>query len=419
MGVYTSRRGGSHRRRGIVVPVVAATLVVLVGFVVLSVDVGHIYNSRTDMQNAVDSGALAGASGLPEGTSVVYARTTEYAGRNAVAGTPVAAGELTVVIGNWEASRGEFFPLTGAETVSPNAVRVVGRRNGVPLYFAPIFGVSTTSIQRSAISTVGSGKCLGIWGLEGITGDGNLLTDSYISEDGGYGGGNVHPNGDICSNQDIFLNGSVGIHGDAMFGEGYTLETSGNAYEIWGVVDDHCCDPVAPPIDMVAASNTNDNNLIGLTDDGSLDPFALGPWDFLVEGNSGRNLTLNGGSYYFTSASLGGQATVTVTGVDGPTVIFLDGPGDFSGGGLINLTQEPANLIIYSTGATLVVSGNAGFYGAVIAPNAIVQLTGTSDFYGTIMARILDIDGTADVHVDETLVENLFGPDAVAPVLVD
>lgn len=419
MGVYTSRRGGSHRHRGIVVPVVLTTLVVLAGFVVLSVDVGHIYNSRTDMQNAVDSGALAGASGLPDGVDVVYARATEYAGRNAVAGTPVAGGELTLVIGNWEGSRGEFFPLTGGEPTSPNAVRVLGTRNGLPLYFAPIFGVSTTTIARSAISTVGSGKCLGIWGLEGITGDGNILTDSYISDDGAYGGTNVHPNGDICSNQDIILNGSVEIHGDAMFGEGYTLDTSGNAYSIWGVIDDHCCDAVAPAIDMVAASITNDNNLIGLTDDGRLDPFALGPWDFLVEGNAGRNLTLNGGTYYFTSASIGGQATVTVTGVDGPTVIFVDGPADFSGGGLINLTQDPSNLIIYSTGATLVLDGNAGFYGAVIAPNATVELTGTGDFYGTIMARILDIDGTADIHVDETLVENLFGLDAVAPVLVD
>ncbi len=401
------------RRRGSVVPLIAISLVMLLSFVALALDAGYIYVSRAQMQRAVDASALAGASALVEGENPATERALDAAGRNAVGGAPVSEQEATVIIGSWEWEARTFYPASGGDPLPPNAVRVIGARPGVPLFFAPVMGIHTTDVIKDATALVGSGICAGIWGLEGISARGNVFTDSYDSQVGSYGGDNVRPNGDLCSCQDIDLRGSVEIRGDVMYGEGYSLWTSGGAYEIWGIVAEHRCGDLVPDFDMDEAAVNNDNGTIGLTDRGR-DPFGGSPWDLNL--TSTDNLTLAGGRYYFTSARMAGQATLTIAG---PSTVYVDGSGVFTGGGVTNPGQNPADLIMYSTGAELSLRGNAGFYGAVIAPTTDVELVGTDDFYGTIVARTVDMNGTADIHVDESLVEALFGLDPIAPILAE
>jgi hypothetical protein len=410
MGSFLSR---PRPRRAVAFAFVVISLVMLLSFVALAVDAGYIYVSRSQMQWAADAAALAGASMLEEGETHVRARAVECAESNKVAGSHVTDQEVTVTIGNWEWSDRAFSPATGAEVITPNAVRVEGVRTDVPLFLAPVMGIDTTDLNRDATALVGSGVCAGIWGLEGVTGDGTILTDSYDSQEGGYGAGPIYPNGDICSCQGVALAGDVEIRGDVMHGEGHSVTTSGSAYSIWGVVAEHQCGAVVPPFDMADAAIHNDNLTIGLTDRGH-DPFGGSPWDLVVTGND--NLTLMGGKYYFTSAVIDGRATLTIAG---PTTIYLSGPSEFTGNGVTNLSQDPADLIIYSTGATMALSGTAGFYGAVIAPATDIELVGTGDYYGTILGRTLDMDGTAVIHVDESLVSQLFGLEAVSPVLVE
>ncbi|MCH7527671.1 MAG: hypothetical protein IID39_09560, partial [Planctomycetes bacterium] len=190
----------------------AVLLVVLLGMAAMSVDIGFIYNSKAEMQVAVDAAALAGASGLVDGAGVPEGRARDYAARHVVAGEPVneaADMHVSVTIGNWEGLAGDFFPADEDEFVTPNAVRVDGRRDNLPLYFARVLGIDSSDIQRDAVAVLGGGRCLGIWGLQGVFGDGDIYTDSYDSRNGAYGGGNVHPNGDICSSQQIELRGSV------------------------------------------------------------------------------------------------------------------------------------------------------------------------------------------------------------------
>ena len=57
-------RRNSPRRRGAVAVQVSVMLVVLTGFAALTVDVGTLYNTRTDLQLAADSAAMAAASAL-------------------------------------------------------------------------------------------------------------------------------------------------------------------------------------------------------------------------------------------------------------------------------------------------------------------------------------------------------------------
>ena len=59
-------------RRGATIVFVALAMVVLLSFAALAIDVGYLYVVRNELQNAADSGALAGAQVLynDEGTSI-------------------------------------------------------------------------------------------------------------------------------------------------------------------------------------------------------------------------------------------------------------------------------------------------------------------------------------------------------------
>ncbi len=416
------------RRRGVVAAYVAVLATVLLAFAALAVDVGYICETATQMQTCVDSSALAGASALLDGPTAPVTRATDYASRNIVAGSPVTAGELTLTRGMWDGITRTFAPLDGSEPTAPNALRVVGAKTGLPLHFATIVGVGSTGMSRGAIALVGSGRCSGIWALAGIHGAGDLLTDSYDSRDGAYGGTNVHPNGDICSNTDIDLDGSVSIYGDAMYGGGYSLNASGNAYEVWGVIDDHCCPADVPDFgaDMAAAAVTNDNAAIGTHPD---DNCNNGPWG---DPSVPWNLSVNGGcrllhlgnpdgvtpvTYYFDSIAVSGNGPKI--NVVGPTTIYINGGvADFGGGGIFNVSLDPTNLVIYSTGPEVRFRGNSDFYGAVVAPNADILLEGTTNYYGALLGQTVDIRGNSGIHIDEALVERVFGVDSISTILV-
>jgi len=67
----------------------------------------------------------------------------------------------------------------------------------------------------------------------------------------------------------------------------------------------------------------------------------------------------------------------------------------------------------------LTFSGSAAFYGAVIAPNAVVTFTGNSQIYGTVLARSVVLSGNAEIHVDTGLANDIFGVGLEAAVLVE
>lgn len=401
------------RRRALVAVLVCVLTTVLIGFLSLTIDVGYMYATNMEMQATVDSSALAGATAAPEDTYVAVDRAIAAGTNNAVAGTFVRSSELQVQIGYWNGATLAFTLPVGGELAAPNAARVVGGRNEVPLFFAGIFGIANTDVLRGATAIYGGGRCAGIWGLNGIDGDGSLTTDSYDAAAEAYGAGNVFLNGDICSDTGIDVDGNVTIGGDAMFGDGFALTTSGNAYSILGVVTEQRESVAIPPFDMADAAVNNDNATIGLTTVHNRDPFDGTMWDFAVTGND--NLTIPPRTYYMTSAELTGQATITITG---PTVFFISGPATFTGGGLVNVSQNPRDLIIYSTGPTLTIDGSAGFYGSIIAPTTTVTFTGNSQIYGAVMAGFLELAGDTQIHVDSDAVRDLFGVGPEAPVLV-
>jgi len=220
----------------------------------------------------------------------------------------------------------------------------------------------------------GAGQCAGIWGLDGITIDGDVVTDSYVTSAGSYGAGNIRPNGDVCSCRDIVTNGGITVRGDAMYGEGYDFTPYGSSYEVTGLIDDHRCDLPDLSIDWEAVEATNDNADIPNTYR-NRSPYR-GFGHLYVTGND--HLTLPPGTFYFSSALVDGQAYIEVTG---PTTMYIEGNATLTGGGVINITQDPHNLTIYAYGPLVDMTGGAAFYGSLIAPTATVHTHGDYEGY--------------------------------------
>lgn len=152
---------GCARRRGAVVVLVAVCMIVLLGFAALTVDVGLMYNARTDLQRSADSAALAAAAVLseydlenPEGEALTTAK--EFVKLNPVLGKTVTVETQDVSFLRSRLSGGQytFHPID----FQPDAVRVNVRLsedspNGpLGLFFAGIFGRNNTSVSASAVA---------------------------------------------------------------------------------------------------------------------------------------------------------------------------------------------------------------------------------------------------------------------------
>lgn len=398
--------------RGTVSVQTAMSVGFLAGFAALAIDTGRMFTLRGEMQRSVDASALAGAGRLEAGQSAVHAAAYGLAAGNDVNLEGLIQSEATITIGRWDGLNRLFSPsgyTSGGPT--PNAVKVDGYRAGIPLYLAPMFGTKATRVGRRGTAIMGGGKCAGVWGLEGVRTHGDIYTDSYNSNEGDYGVGEIYPNGDLCSCQGVNVMGNVEINGDVMYDEGYSVDISGSTYTITGVVDDFGCTITPPPFDIDAAHANNDNDTL-VTESGR-DPIRghssqLMLTDFEV-------LRMNAGVYYFSSVSVVGQARIEVLG---PVEIYIAGNATFGGGGIVNVLHDPAALTIYSTGTDLKLAGGNNLYGSVVAPDADVTVLGGGTIYGTMFGRTVEIGGDAFIHVDESVLLDLYNINPRTPILV-
>lgn len=388
-------------RRGAVAVMTAVTVVVLLMFATLAVDLGFVRAVCGDMQNTADSGALAGASALYDAGQAKLA-DPEQARERALHVIELmqksqgfsAMEDQIVEVGSWNPSTKTFTPMEESGTDRPFAVRVVSIRNKTPLFFAAVMGKSSTDVNREAISQ-GSGRCKGIWGLRGIRVNGSLVTDSYESDDGAYDPATAGDEGDLCSGRSLRISGAAEINGDAMAGMGHIVEINGSAAEITGFTSSNTGDVTGPTADLGSMPYVNDNSKIGLTNGGR------SPWrNGGLYVNANDNITLPPGNYYFNSITLRSGATITTSG---ETHIYVGGIVDAAGGGVVNKTGNPHNLSITSAGKAFEVGGTFDFYGSVLAPNADVVVHGDAQWYGALIGGTVWMRGNAEFHVDESI----------------
>lgn len=120
---------------GSVMILTTLSIAALLGFAALAIDVGAMYTAKNQLQAAVDSAALAGASGLIVDVPTATTRAIQYASMNNCINQPVN-------------------PVTVTFPIANQRIRVAANRN-INLYFARVFGMNTALITASAEAEIG------------------------------------------------------------------------------------------------------------------------------------------------------------------------------------------------------------------------------------------------------------------------
>lgn len=286
---------------------------------------------------------------------------------------------------------------TYTSTVSDDPLPgVVDRKQVVSFGYVPNSAVPNKAMAQVQVTVHrGSPFKFAMFGIDSVDLDDLVLVDSYDSTQGDYDPSASRSQGHIYSNGDITLDMENIVKGNAWAGGTVTYDptTMITGERIPGV----------PPTTFVSvdtsyqSSNSNDT---GISPSGAYDS---GTHDLNVV----NKVTLDPGTYYFNRIDLQNGGTLEISG---PVTIYMTGPLHAFGGGTINTSKNPANLLIFSSAsgsnAIELDSGTGEFYGAVYALNGEFDIdTSHWKFYGSVMAKWVDIDDDVKVHYDEALAQ--------------
>jgi hypothetical protein len=129
-----------REEKGAVAVMVAVSMIVLIGMLVLTVDMGRLWVARRRLSTAADAAALAAAQrcALGEGSAAATAAGTATAGKN-------QAGDYTFTI----TSQCDHLSEAGYKFVTAHGDR------DVSLFFAPIFGIDSLPANAEATAQWG------------------------------------------------------------------------------------------------------------------------------------------------------------------------------------------------------------------------------------------------------------------------
>lgn len=391
-----------RHRRGNIALTVALSLVAVLGFGALVVDIGWMQYAGQQLQIGVDAAAVAGASGLRTDVDTVVARASGLAAYHTAGGSPVAVSAADVEIGTWDAEHDHFVALAPGEIASADAVRVTGTVADLSAFLSPVLGVTGLSVTRSAVAgirEVGPVQCVILADDIAIV-TGSVEIDAYSSAEGSYALTRSE-NAGVCSNGDLSLGGSSELYGSAWAGPDGELDQGGSAL-VTGRTD-HLEEPLPmPEVDCAAAKARNENASIASY---------LSGYNF--KAGSKDELTLYEGVYYVHDLTVSAGAQITIDG--DVTICAESGKVQLNGDALINTSKDPSTFTLsVADDSAVTLNGTSTFYGSVLAPKSTqVKLNGTFDYYGILVASEVTLLGNFDFHGDLSLAE-----ESVAPVMV-
>src|SRR3984893_12192304 len=166
-------------REGVILVLRALLLVVILGMASFSIDIGYMIYVESELQNATDASALAGAAALMQPylqywypnqsasaqaiilTNAIASATSEaqrLAGLNKAGDVSSLTAKASDVVSGFLDAQNSFSP-TPPDSRFPNSVQVTLRRDNqantpVSLFFAPIFGMTSANLTATARATI-------------------------------------------------------------------------------------------------------------------------------------------------------------------------------------------------------------------------------------------------------------------------
>jgi len=366
--------------RGAVAPITIVMLVAFFALLAIVTDLGHLMLVRSQLQNAADAGALAGAGALSPYTSSGTPNWTQ--GQNAAIATVQAnkadiqnLSTATVQPGVWDTTALAFSPSTGTTLDSTHvaAVKVTVQKNAtsngpVHLTFGQIFGISTVNVAAHATAilvgaggpfnyTIFSNQNLSITGLEWI-------------------------NGSIHSNNELSILGLAGITGAA---EGYT-EVSLTGFGALGSI-------------ATGPNGTIDDNglFFGPKSYNAPDITPMPDFSSQIASTAATTITPPSGTYtqsndLHLSGNIYVNGNVILNGATHDTGAILasgnitvNGVANISGSGQVFLYSANGNITI--SGADIIGFGHGSSSAILYAPNGTISITGLDAINGAIIGN--------------------------------
>jgi len=335
-----------------------------------------------------------------------------------------ADGGLQKTLGNWPSASvkalnsGDSLNLGWQTQTNGSSYRAVIHRvdnGGTQTYAVVVYGRSPGRLGGQAAVTemvMGGVATSGLFqrgvfsqGLLKMGGSGNM-SDSYDHRNGPYNAATAGSNGDLWTNGDADLSSSTILKGDITAAG---VASIGNPGGVTGTVTQHAAPlPPYPVLTCPTGGYTPASDIpIGPPNGAkSYDP-VLGK---LIIG-SGNNLVLSspppGGRYYFSYIDAGG-GPITVSAGGQHVDIMIDDKLTVGSGGLVNTGGDPSALFVTACGSPIKpsawsITGGAGAYFTVYAPNHDVVVGGGGDLWGAVIGSTVSATGGSKFHYDEAL----------------
>jgi Flp pilus assembly protein TadG len=412
MAIAPRSRTAAANRRGILTVLASLCLLLILGLLAFTIDLGYIVKTESELQNAADAAAMSAARALPDRQAAIAAAIA-WAGKHKAAGQNITlVDSQDVEIGLWDQTLATFTPLPPHSSLTPNAVRITCRRdaargNPLRLSIASIIGTDEVNLMTTAVAHKKTGSCGGIMALDSLElYDRHLgqatYTDSFESDLGDYLSQTPGNDGSVCCNGQLILHGNSYVNGDAKWWQ-EAPSPNGNSSQVFGEFTSFD-DPIEfPAIVPGNASTANNNSDIPLSDHGVQplqgDSFSLnGPGD---------SVTLPPGKYYFNTMTVGGGSTVYTSG---PTYIYVLGMIDLRHGGIVNSTRRPIDLQIYPMGsaAYCYLPFGGELHATIYSTQAHIHLYDSVapislQFFGAMVGKKIKVCDAA-LHVDRSVV---------------
>lgn len=145
---HSASQAARRDRRGKIVVMTAFLMTMFMAMIAFGVDVGYIAVARTEIQICTDAAALAGASGLADGTAVAQTRAQDYLSKNKVAGQTLGNSNATIEFGTWSDTTKTF--TVGGDT--PNGIRLSTSLTSVPLFFGKALNKNSFDVSARSIA---------------------------------------------------------------------------------------------------------------------------------------------------------------------------------------------------------------------------------------------------------------------------
>jgi Flp pilus assembly protein TadG len=149
-------------QNGAVAIIVALSMIMVLGFAAISVDVGYFFLVKANLQASANAAALAGGQNIPSGTAAATAISygaqsgqKNFFSAQTVTTTPKLACLTTLV--NWFGPNQGIPCLTYGNQAAANAI-VVTQTAVVPTFFGGVLGMSTVTVSATATATAKGGS---------------------------------------------------------------------------------------------------------------------------------------------------------------------------------------------------------------------------------------------------------------------